>query len=71
MRNPCFDAVSGELTAAGVRFTRSTRGKHEAVEFEIRGRHQFIIVPASASDRRAWLNARAHVRRVLRAAALS
>jgi hypothetical protein len=65
-KNPVYDAVVLELDNAGIRHTRYHRGKHEAVEFEIGGQRQFIIVPASPSDWRAPRAARCHVRRVLR-----
>jgi hypothetical protein len=65
-KNEVYDAVVRELDDAGIRHTRSHRGKHEAVAFVIGGQQQLIIVPASPSDWRAPKNARCHVRRVLR-----
>ena len=65
-KNPVYDAIVRELDNSGIRHTRSQRGKHEAVEFDIGGVHQTIIMAASPSDWRAPRKARCHVRRVLR-----
>ena len=65
-RNPVHEVISRELDNAGIRHTRLQRGKHEAVEFDINGERQLIIVGGSPSDWRAPHNARSHVRRVLR-----
>jgi hypothetical protein len=65
-KNSVYDAIVRELDDAGIQHTRSHRGKHEAVVFEIAGERQLIIMPASPSDWRAPRAARCHVRRVLR-----
>ena len=49
-KNPVYDAIVRELDNSGIRHTRSQRGKHEAVEFDIGGVHQTIIMAASPSD---------------------
>ena len=36
-RNPVFEAIARELDSAGIHYTRSQRGKHEAVEFDFGG----------------------------------
>jgi len=65
-KNVVYEAISRELDNAGIRHIRSRRGKHEAVEFEIEGERQMIIMSGSPSDWRTPHNARSHVRRVLR-----
>jgi hypothetical protein len=65
-KNPVYEAIARELDDAGIHHKRSTRGKHEAVEFEFGGERQMIIMPVSPSDWRAPRAARSHVRRVLR-----
>jgi hypothetical protein len=65
-KNSVYEAIARELDGAGIRHTRSTRGKHEAVEFESGGKRQLIIMSASPSDWRAPRKARSYVRRVLR-----
>ena len=65
-KNPVYEAISRELDDAGIRHTRLQRGKHQAVEFDIGGERQLLIMPGSPSDWRAPRNARGHLRRVLR-----
>lgn len=65
MKNECLLAVTNELDALKVPYqVRSTR-KHILVLFgpEFRLRH---VLPATSSDRRAPLNARADIRRTIR-----
>jgi hypothetical protein len=66
-RNSCMRAVITELQAVGLNYELSGGGnRHFKVHTEINGRKEHFVVASSASDRRAALNVRAHVRRVLR-----
>jgi hypothetical protein len=65
-KNPVYEAITRELDDAGIAHTRLQRGKHQAVEFEIDGERQLVIMSVSPSDWRAPHAARSHVRRVLR-----
>jgi hypothetical protein len=66
-RNPAMNAVITELRAAGLDYEVSGGGnRHLKIHTRINGRQQNFVVAATPSDRRAALNSRAYVRRVLR-----
>lgn len=60
------DAVAQELTRAGYPFEFVITGKHPRFVADFDGAEKTFIVAGSSGDRRSWLNARAHVRRVIR-----
>lgn len=60
------DAVAQELTRAGYPFEFVITGKHPRFVADLDGVEKTFIVAGSSGDRRSWLNARAHVRRVIR-----
>lgn len=66
-RTGVYRAVVGVLDAAGIAHRVERGGKHASIRFEHGGRERRIIVPLSPSDHRAPLQARAFVRRLLRA----
>ena len=66
--NPSYQAVTAALDAAGIAFAIRPGGKHASITFTHNGQPHRIIVPQTPSDRRAWLNARSHIRRLLRQA---
>jgi hypothetical protein len=63
--SPALAAVLDELTAAGATYT-VTRNRHCKIRWELDGRKGVAIIPFTASDWRAPMNARADVRRQLR-----
>jgi hypothetical protein len=65
MKNECLRAVTAELDSHRLPYRIDLRGKHIRIRF---GTNFELtqIVPASPSDRRAPLNARADVRRAIR-----
>jgi hypothetical protein len=67
MKNECLDAVLRELERRGIRPTVHNDRKHLLVEWDLPsgGKRQYTL-PTTPSDRRAWLNARAEVRRMLK-----
>jgi hypothetical protein len=67
-RNPvAVSAVITELRAVGLDYELSGGGnRHFKVHTQINGRKQHFVVSSTSSDRRAALNQRAYVRRVLR-----
>lgn len=60
------DAVARELVAAGYPFEFIATGKHPRFVADFDGVEKTFIVAGSSGDRRAWLKARARVRRVNR-----
>jgi hypothetical protein len=64
--NPVFCAVASVLDRHGIAFELQHRGKHPRVLFTHGGRMHRVVVPASPSDRRAPLKAKAFIRRILR-----
>ncbi|WP_020184806.1 Rha family transcriptional regulator [Methylopila sp. 73B] len=66
LNNECVTVAVKEIEAAGRLPKVEFRGKHLAVVWEQAGSLKTYIVPSSPSDRRAWLNCRADVRRILR-----
>lgn len=59
-------AIRDELTAHGAIILRVEHGgKHPRIVFRHKGRERFYVVPGSASDRRAHLNARRDIRHML------
>jgi hypothetical protein len=66
MSNPCLDAVTSELTSAGVPFKTETGGKHVHVRYGPDFGHLHVVA-STPSDWRAPLNERAAIRRDLRA----
>jgi hypothetical protein len=68
MRNRCIDAVITELRAVGVYdFKIASGGKHPQVHWEVNGAPRFYAVPGTPGDVRSALNARADIRRMLKA----
>jgi Rha family phage regulatory protein len=65
MSNPCLDAVIQELDKAEVPYRVDHGGKHLRVMFGHEYDH-LHVVSATPSDRRAYLNERAQIRRSLR-----
>lgn len=67
-RNECAQARLTRLERFGLKGEVGDRGKHLEVAWAYPdGRRHFVIVPRTASDHRASLNARGDVRRLLRA----
>lgn len=67
-RNPCLEAVTAELRQVGIDFQIEHGSKHPKVRFVLHGRRWLYVVPFSTSTRNAHKDARAGVRRLLRAA---
>ena len=61
-----LDATRRELDEAGIPHEVIKRGKHYKVRFRICGKPYQVVCSRSTSDRRAKLNARLLVRRVIR-----
>jgi hypothetical protein len=60
-------ALVRTLAEAGIdEFRFSMGGRHPRLRFEIAGKSSVVILPSTPSDRRAVLNARAFVRRLVR-----
>jgi hypothetical protein len=69
--NPLHRALLGELANLGLRpRLRVTGGTHVRIEWNVGARTDFIVTALPPSDRRALVNARAEVRRRLKAAAI-
>lgn len=66
LNNECVAVAIKEIEEAGYKAKVEHRGKHLAVVWEQGGQPTTYFVPSSPSDRRAWLNCRADVRRMLR-----
>lgn len=71
MTNECVVAAVQEIESAGFKPTVEPRGKHLAVVWRQGQDEKQYFAPATPSDRRAWLNCRADVRRMLREAVSS
>lgn len=63
-----IDIIVAEIEAAGFQPQVERGGKHYKASFEARGRRFTCTVPCTASDRRAALNCRATIRRLIRQA---
>lgn len=70
MKNECLQAVTEELSAANVPYRVERAGKHLRVRYG-RDHEHTQILPKTASDHRAAMNARADVRRTIRLQGLS
>lgn len=68
LHNDCVKAALTELERAGIRGAASFRAKHVQVTWTDAGGEQFYVVPSSPSDRRAHLNVRTDIRRMIRVA---
>jgi hypothetical protein len=68
-RNPCLDAALCELEAAGIRdVERGYGGKHLQLRWRVNGgEERMYSLPNTPSDVRAGANARADIRRMLKA----
>jgi hypothetical protein len=66
-RNHCLEAVAKELRQAGIDFQIEQGCKHPRVCFVLNGRPQLYVIPFSTSTRNSYKDARAGVRRLLRA----
>lgn len=66
MSNECLDAAVAELNAVGITPDIMHGGKHIQIRWQIGGRDRMYVTAASPSDRRAHLNVRADMRRMLR-----
>ncbi len=67
MNRQYVDVLARELARHGVaKWHVDRRHPHPRLVFEQGGRSQFYAMPSSSSDRRAALNARADLRRLLR-----
>jgi hypothetical protein len=64
--NDALRVVLAELETAGAHIVSVCQRGHIKVRFEAGGLMQTVIVAASASDWRSTLNARAHIRQILR-----
>lgn len=64
MSNPCLDAVSEELEAAGVPFHVNVSGRHVHISYGDQYQHLHVVAK-TPSDHRAHLNERAQIRRDL------
>lgn len=65
MGNPCLEAVTDELTKAGVPFHVEQGGKHLRIQYGDQHQHLHVI-SATPSDWRAPLNERSQIRKELR-----
>jgi Rha family phage regulatory protein len=64
--NECVDSVLTELSAVGIEPTVEQGRKHIKIEWEHHGSPRTYVTATTPSDRRAHLNVRADVRRMLR-----
>lgn len=64
--NDCIEAVCEEVRAVGLSPTVGMAGKHAVVSWEHNGQKRDYFTASTPSDRRAHLNTRADVRRILR-----
>lgn len=67
-RGPELEAVTDELTAAGIDYDITNGKRHIQVRFTANGRANLVICGGNAGDPRAVPNARSRVRRMIRAA---
>lgn len=67
-RGPELEAVTDELTKAGVQFEVTNGKRHIHVRFTFNGRENLVVCGGNAGDPRAVLNARSRVRRMIRLA---
>lgn len=67
-RSETIEAIRNELRSAGIRAYKvePANGSHVKVTWFVNGRRRVIVTTKSRTDRRAWLNARADTRRLLR-----
>lgn len=65
MSNPCLDAVTEELDAAGVAYRVESGGKHMHICYGEQYQHLHVVAK-TPSDYRAHLNERAQIKRDLR-----
>lgn len=68
LTNDCVSIAMREIEEAGYAPHVEHRGKHLAVVWKQGASERQYFAPATPSDRRAWLNCRADVRRILREA---
>jgi hypothetical protein len=66
MQNECLDAALRELADVGVRPTVHNDRRHVLLEWDVDGKKRQYFLPKTPSDRRAWLNCRADVRRMIK-----
>lgn len=64
--NDCIEAACAELRSVNIEPTVRPAGKHAAVIWEHKGKERSYYTALTPSDRRAHLNVRADVRRILR-----
>lgn len=64
--NDCIEAACAELRSVNIEPTVRPAGKHAAVEWEFQGRPRSYYTALTPSDRRAHLNVRSDVRRILK-----
>lgn len=66
MTNECLDAALAELRGAGIEPRVEHGGKHIRILWECRGQSRMYVTASTPSDRRAHLNVRSDIRRMLR-----
>ncbi|RTL52909.1 MAG: hypothetical protein EKK40_07105 [Bradyrhizobiaceae bacterium] len=64
--NDCIESALSELQACGIAAKVEHGGKHVAIKWEHGGRERTYYTAATPSDRRAPLNVRSDIRRLLR-----
>jgi hypothetical protein len=64
--NPVYRAIAAVLDQHRIAYVLVHGGRHDSICFDYGGRALRVILPQSPSDRRAPVNARAFVRRLLR-----
>lgn len=64
-KNKNIDAVTDELRHAGIDFQIEVN-KHVKIKFQLNGRNEMYVTPASPSDWRGHRRARADIRRLLK-----
>lgn len=64
--NVCIEAACAELKAVGIEATVRPSGKHAAITWDHHGVERVYHTALTPSDRRAHLNVRSDVRRILR-----
>ena len=64
--NPCLRAMSGVLRDHGIPYSIRHGGKHPHIVFKVGERCFERAIPASPSDYRSALNARAQMRRLMK-----
>jgi Rha family phage regulatory protein len=65
-QNECVAAALQEIESAGYAPVVEPRGKHLAIVWRQGSTERQYFAPSTPSDRRAWLNCRADIRRMLR-----